>query len=93
MQLDDTPGDKIIKDPLGVLRPIADSLRKVSRVDEIEGLPGPRVFYIVDFEGAVWRNPYRLDRTQVNSDDFTFRVLTVSNVSRRESMCLFGLSN
>ena len=49
---------EVVEDALGVGWPVADALREVGGVDEIKGLlPEPGLLEVVDFEGAVWRDP------------------------------------
>lgn len=57
-ELDYAAGGEVFKHAFGVGGPVADALREVGGVDEVEGgLPEPRLFDVVDFEGAVGRDP------------------------------------
>lgn len=52
-------------------RPITDGADEVAVVNEVEGVAfvGPLALGVVDFEAAIWRNPFRLYGTEIGADD------------------------
>jgi hypothetical protein len=59
-------------DSLDIGRPVLDRLCQMTRVDKVKIIfaERPNGLGIVDLEFAIWRDPQRLYRAEIGSDDF-----------------------